>query len=310
MEIFVFADMDDVQSDRMREIAGEFPLHIRDYRGGSPKVDPAFLASEIVYGNVPPAWLPHSDSLRWVQLESVGFGEYRELDWGALGQTVTITNLAGFFSDPVAESALAGILALYRGVDRLTTLKSDKRWDGDSTRSKLRLLTGANVLLFGYGSIGQRVAELLAPFRCQLTCIGSDWTNEHLDGALASADVVVCAAPETDHTVGVFDKDRLAGMKSDALFVNFGRGSVVDENALVSALNSGSLGGAVIDVTTSEPLPDDHPLWDTPNTILSQHTGGGSNDETGRKIELFADNFRRFRSGQPLVGIVDFERGY
>ena len=116
--------------------------------------------------------------------------------------------------------------------------------------------------------------------------------------------------PETDATIGLFNAARLGLLKAGALFVNFGRGSVVDEDALAAALNSRAIGGAVIDVTLREPLPGGHPFWTAPNTILTQHTGGGTADEIDRKIDVFAENLARYRDGEPLVGIVDIERGY
>ncbi len=310
MDIFVSTDLNDAQIARMRELAGDDVLHIRGCYDDGADLEPAFAASEVVFGNVPASWLPRTASLRWMQLESVGFGEYRDLDWRALGDRITLTNLAGFFADPVAESALAGILALYRGIDRLVLLRGKKEWKGNPLRGELRTLKGANVVLFGYGAINRRLAELLAPYRCRTTRFGSDWTPARLDESLAAADIVVSAVPETDTTIGLFDKARLGLLKGGALFVNFGRGSVVDEDALAAALNSRGIGGAVIDVTLREPLPRDHPFWTEPNTILTQHTGGGTEDEIDRKIDVFADNLARYRDHRPLVGIVDFERGY
>jgi phosphoglycerate dehydrogenase-like enzyme len=310
MEIFVSAELNGAQIARMQEVAGDDILHMHGYYDDGANLEPAFAASEVAFGNVPASWLPLTASLRWVQLESVGFGEYRDLDWRELGDRITVTNLAGFFADPVAESALAGILALYRGIDRLVLLQGKRKWIGDPLRGELRTLRGAAVVLFGYGAINRRLAELLAPYGCHITYFGSDWTPARLEEALAMTDVVVSTVPETDATIGLFNAARLGLLKAGALFVNFGRGSVVDEAALAEALNNSEIGGAVIDVTLREPLPDGHPFWTAPNTILTQHTGGGTADETGRKIDLFAENLARYRDGEPLVGIVDFERGY
>lgn len=310
MEIFVSTDLNDTQIAHMREVAGDDVLHLHGCYDDDADLEQAFVTSEVVLGNVPASWLPRTASLRWIQLESVGFDEYRVLDWRALGDRITLTNLAGFFADPVAESALAGILALYRGIDRLVLLQGKKEWKGDPLRGELRTLTGADIVLFGYGTINRRLAELLAPYRCRITHFGSDWTPAQLDESLAVADIVVSAVPETDTTIGLFNKARLGLLKDGALFVNFGRGSVVDEDALAAALNIRAIGGAVIDVTMREPLPRDHAFWTTPNTILTQHTGGGTEDEIDRKIDVFANNLTRYRDGRPLIGIVDFKRGY
>jgi len=310
MEIFISGDLNDAQIAALRGIAGGDVLHIHGCIDADASLEPSFPRCEVVHGNVPPHWLAASPALRWVQLESVGFGEYAGLNWTELGERVTLTNLAGFFAEPVAESALAGILALYRGIDRLVSLRRTRDWQGDELRKELRTLEGANVVLFGYGSINRRLAELLGPFHCTILPSGSDWDRAALDGALAAADIVVSTAPDTATTRGVFGPKRLALLAETALFVNFGRGSVVDEDALADALGAGRLGGAVIDVTLDEPLPDDHRFWTCPNMIVTQHSGGGTKDEIDRKIDAFAANLARYRQGEPLVGTVDFARGY
>ena len=310
MDIFVCLHLTDPQVARLRDICATDTLHIHHGFSRDSAVEPSFAGCEVVFGNVPARWLPQSETLRWVQLESVGFGEYRGLDWADLGQRVTMTNLAGFFADPVAESALAGILALLRGVDRFVRLQAANEWVGSPLRAELDTLTGKTVVLFGFGSINRRLADLLQPFGCTLTSFGRDWAPDRLDDALSAADIVVSTVPETDETVGVFDAARLSLLKPSALFVNLGRGSVVDEDALAGRLRDGRLGGAVLDVTVREPLPETHPFWTCPNTILTQHTGGGTGDEIDRKIEHFAGNLARYRAGEPPVGIVDFGKGY
>jgi len=297
MDIFAALDLTDAQRARLASACAPDRLHVAGTDLGEETVADSFLASEVVFGNVPGGWLPRSAALRWVQLESVGFGEYRALDWATLGERVVMTNLAGFFADPVAETALAGILALGRGIDRLARLQSDRQWQGDPLRAELRTLAGASVVLFGRGSINRRLAELLRPFACTILTFGGDWREETLNAALRDADLVVSAVPETDATLNLFDGARLSLLKPTALFVNVGRGSAVDEEALAARLMDGRLGGAVLDVTRDEPLPAAHPLWACPNTILSQHPGGGTEDEIDRKIGHFAENLARYRAG-------------
>lgn len=310
MEIFVSADLTDPQLTRLQDHAGADTIHVHDYFSEDADIEPSFADCEVVFGNVPASWLMRSKAIRWMQLDSVGFDEYGDLEWRELGKDITVTNLAGFFAEPVAETALAGILALYRGIDRLVRLQSARDWQGERLRQGLHSLHGANVVLFGYGSINRRLAAILHPFGCNIIHFSRGWTAEQLDGALSEADIVVSAVPETNATIGLFDAARLSLLKPTALFVNLGRGSVVAEDALARRLREGRLGGAVIDVTSSEPLPHEHDFWTCPNLILTQHTGGGTEDEMDRKIETFAHNLARYRSGKPLVGIVDFEKGY
>lgn len=270
----------------------------------------AIGGAEIVFGNPEPDEIATAEQLRWVQLESVGFGEYLELDWENLKNEVTLTNLAGFFADPVAESALAGILALARGIDRLAVLQERREWVGDPLRTELRLIGGSRVTLLGRGSINRRLAELLGPFGAKVTLLGRDTASDRLDRELRVTDIFVAAVPDTPETRGLMDAGRIGNLPPSAVFVNLGRGSLVDEPALVKALASGQLAGAVLDVTENEPLAPDDPLWACPNTILTQHTGGGAEDEIDRKIDHFLANLARFRRGELLDGVVDMKRGY
>ena len=290
------------QQARLKEGAGDWSVSFQD--PSNPCDCP------VIFGNPEAEVVAANSALRWMQLESVGFGEYGDLDWSRTGGTAQVTNLAGFFADPVAETALAGILALGRGIDRLAILKQQAEWVGDPVREDLRLVKGKTVLLFGYGAINRRLADLLSPFGCEVAHFASDWTADALDAALAKADVVVATVPDMPATRGLFSEARLARMKAGAIFCNFGRGSLVDEQALAEALESGRLGGAVIDVTEDEPLPVNHPFWRCPNTIVTQHSGGGTTDELDRKIDVFLDNLARYRAGEPLVGLVDFAKGY
>lgn len=266
--------------------------------------------AEVVFGNIAPAWLEALPALKWLQLGSVGFGEYCEVLAGPVGDRLKATNLAGFFDDPVAESILAGLLALLRGIDRAVVLKGQAAWEGDGMRPSLALLKGARVVIFGHGAIGRRLAALLAPFGCRIDTFGSGWEADALDSALGEADIVAAIAPHTPATAGAFDAARLSRLKAGALLANFGRGSLIDETALAQALASGRLGGAVLDVTREEPLSPQNPLWQAPRLILTQHTGGGTGDERARKVGVFIDNLTRYKSGEPLVGLVDIVKGY
>lgn len=302
MDIRVYGEFSDRQFDRLKHGAGDLMLS-----RAAPDED---CDCAIVFGNPDPGTVARNERLRWLQLESVGFSEYAGLDWARGHGRIVVTNLAGFFAQPVAESALAGILALYRGIDRLARLQAERRWVGDRLRPALRLLGGAHVVLLGYGAINCRLEHLLSPFGCAVTPIARSHDAAALDAALAVADIVVCTVPATSATAGLFDAGRIARLPPHAVFCNFGRGSLVEEDALALALEDGRLAGAVLDVTQNEPLPVGHRFWTCPNLILTQHTGGGTQDEIDRKIDVFLDNLARFRAGRPLASIVDFSRGY
>ena len=301
MDIGLCACFSDEQVSRLRAAVRPDKLRI---------VGPdELLGCEVVFGNPAPEAIREGGPLRWLQLESVGFGEYADIACLKTG-SIRMTNLAGFFAEPVAESILAGILALYRGMDRLVSFKEQRRWVGDDLRPQIRTLRGASVVLFGYGSINRRLEALLQPFDCRLTRFSRRWDEGQLDAALADADVVISTVPGTSATASLFDARRLQCLSAGSVFCNFGRGSLVDENALADALEQGCLRGAVIDVTNEEPLPANHRFWNCPNLLLTQHTGGGSFDEMDRKIDFFLANLQRFRAGQSLESVIDPARGY
>lgn len=311
MKPFIFAHLD----DRARAlILATVPDAIFvDKQSAGAAEQRLFLDCDICFGNIPAAWIKGAN-LRWLQLESIGFEYYRDL--AAEMASVTVTNLNGMFAQPAAETALAGLLALYRGIDVLTLARQEQRWMSLEMRERMGLLAGQRALICGLGSIGGRIRDLLTAFGCQVssfarTAADADFhTLEELDAALGLVDIIVSALPNTAATTGIFDAARIARFAPGAIFVNVGRGSAVDEEALIAALNSERLGGAVLDVYRQEPLPPDHPLWFTPHTLLSQHTGGGYADELVDKTQFFLENLVRYRAGQPLHNIVDLAQGY
>jgi len=308
MNIFVCLPLKDNQLTRLRTSVASHELHYFPDAETNPKARTAFEVCAIGFGNPPGDWIAESTALRWVQLESVGFGEYAGLDWQILGKRLKLSNLAGFFSDPVAESILAGVLSHYRGIGRLSVLQTQHVWVGEALRPSLKTLKGASVVLFGKGAINRRVAELLAPFGCTITSFRRDWEASELRKALAKADIVICTVPDSSSTRGVFDRDLIETIKHGGMFVNFGRGSLVDENALAFAVETGRLSGAVIDVTNEEPLPPNHRFWKCANILLTQHTGGGTGDEIDRMIDFFLSNLKLFLSNKPPRNVVDFTK--
>lgn len=273
----------------------------------------AYQHAEVVFGNVPPEWLTQNDRLGFIQLYSAGINEYLPLDWGAPPlNRIVMANLRGFFGQPVAETAVAGLVALLRKMAELAVLQSRAEWVGGKLRPAMRLLHRQRALVLGAGAIGRQIARILGGYECDVTVVSRSQppTLADLDALLPQADVVLSALPETDETVGIFTKKRLDSMKPTAVLVNVGRGSAVDEPALIDALQAGRLAGAVLDVTAVEPLPPDSPLWRLPNVLLTQHTAGGYADEQADKVPVFLENLRRFRAGEVIENRIDFGKGY
>lgn len=271
------------------------------------------LEADILLGNPKPAdVLQKAMNLKWVQLHSTGFDIYQGIRIPAM-----VTNMKDYYAQPCAETVIAGIMSLYRGMDRFTLLKEQHQWLGYSVRSGLRLLRHKRVIILGAGSIGKHIHKILQAFDCDVRFFARSAkeavlrTPEQLLEAIPSADIIIGCLPGTEQTRGLFTTRMIHAMHSDAIFCNVGRGNLLeDENELVAALKEGKIGGAVLDVSAKEPLPADHPLWDCPNTVLSQHTGGGNKTEIEGILDFFLINFRRFKSGQPLLNMIQLEKGY
>ncbi|MCP1384024.1 D-2-hydroxyacid dehydrogenase [Runella salmonicolor] len=271
----------------------------------------AFQQSQVILGNPPAAWLaPAPPLLKYWQLDSAGFDGYKNLNL----PNVAVCNLADYFSIPCAETIVAGILAFYRGVDELTSLKAEKRWVGAPIRFRLNLLTGKRVVILGAGSIGQAVKKMLSGFDCSVQMVA----RSHPSASIHSPEELLVVLPQTDLVInclpgtakGFFTAQMIDALPTTAVFANVGRGTTVDEPALIAALQQKRLAGAVLDVTEVEPLPTENPLWDMPNVILTQHTGGGQASEDEGKIAFFVKNFQRFLNAQPLENQIDLTRGY
>ncbi|HYH56480.1 MAG TPA: D-2-hydroxyacid dehydrogenase [Anseongella sp.] len=277
-----------------------------------PDLEEEFAGAAYVYGNPPVGWLRGKDmGLRWIQLYSSGFSEYQ-----GLKGDIPVSNMHGYFARPCAETAVAGILALYRKIDDLTLLKSRKEWVGGALRPKMKLLQGKKVILLGSGTIAGAVAEILSGFRCRVDLYGRTHaaatvrSREELLRLLPQADIVVNTLPGTAETREFVSASLLKSMHPAAVFVNIGRGSTVDEPALIKALEEGWIGGAVLDVYAEEPLPPSSRLWNSPNTILTQHTGGGSEEEEKGRLSFFLENLNRVMTGGTPLNLVDLRKGY
>ena len=310
MKVYSYQKLNEQQQERLLRIQGVEQACF--FNGNENETNPPvdFLDSSICFGNPPAEWLKHADQLKWIQLISVGFGEY--LPYAELIQQkdLKITNLKGFFGVPVAESILGGIFSLYRQLNQLGQLQTQRKWAGDDLRESLNTLMGRKIVLIGRGAIHQQLVAYLAPFQCEISMFGSDYKAAELDQALQQADILVCTVPATPQTNNILDPVRLALLPKHAIFLNFGRSNIVDTPAMIQMLKTDQLAGAVLDVTDDEPLSPNDPLWTTPNLLLTQHTSGGMPQETDRKLDFFDNNLQRFRKLEELINEIDLSKGY
>ena len=274
----------------------------------------ALAEADVALGAFPPELLASASRLRWIQFLAVGIDAYRSGPWPTLGGRLICTNLRGVFAEPMAQSVLSGVLAFERGIGEALRLQPTRDWQKDRLHAEARVLRGAQVLLLGGGSVGNRVRELLAPFGCTFTTYartsGDIHTPAELDGALPRADIVCAALPDTPATRDLLDARRIGLLKRGAVLLNVGRGSLIDEAALAQALHAGALRGALLDVTRQEPLPPEDPLWRCPRLILTQHSAAGSHDELSVAVDFFGQNLSHYRAGGALMNVIDWQRGY
>lgn len=216
-----------------------------------------------------------------------------------------LTTSSGASAPPIAGTVMLYLLALSRNLPGWLRSQSAHEW----SPAPFRELDGQRIVVVGYGPIGQEVVRLATAFRMDPVIVRRAAHGDEpcpvrplsdLVGAVSDADAVVVALPLAPETRGVVTADVIASMPSTCVFVNVGRGELVDQAALVDALATGRLGGAGLDVFDPEPLPPDDALWDLPNVIISPHNSGSSDGTSKRVAEIFLDNLGRFVRNEPL----------
>jgi phosphoglycerate dehydrogenase-like enzyme len=254
--------------------------------------------------------------LRWVHATSAGAGEVVRaagLPPEAL-ERVTVTTSSGVHAIPLAEFAILGLLAIAKELPRFAEDQRARDWP--ELRRPLRELDGQTLFLVGLGEIGRETARLAKAFGMRTVGIRRsrkpppDHVDEvHGPDRLAElagrADAMVVSLPLTEETAGMIDRATIERLPPGCIFVNVGRGGVVDEPALVEALRERRIAGAVLDVFATEPLPQDSPLWDLPNVVVTPHAVAVSARENERIVELFVANLRRYLDGEPMAKVVE-----
>lgn len=293
-------------------LSSEYTIYFGSDYADKNEAKKVFETADYLLGNPPIDWFDSKpDNLKFWQLDSAGFDQYSSLD---LNENIKVANMGNWFARPCAETIVGGVLALYRGIDTLTLLKQKSEWIGAKLRTELRILYQQNAIILGAGTIGQSVNAILKGFGCNTHLLARTspeatlHSREDLFNELPHADLVVNTLPGTAfHFV---DQGFFAAMKEHSVYASVGRGSTTDEAALVEALNSKHLDGAVLDVTEIEPLPNESPLWKMENVILTQHTGGGRREEHLGKVDLFLNNIFAIENGSAVIDEVDLNKGY
>lgn len=256
--------------------------------------------------------MKHCVRLKWFQTMWAGTDEYE--GEGILPEGILLTSASGSNRRSVAEHMLASLLALCRKLPTYRDSQRSHRWEDEGS---MKTLLDSTVLVVGAGNIGSTFAGMCQALGAHTIGLkrtvngpvaGFDqvWPMEQLDELLPQADMVALTLPHNAQSAGLMNADRIARMKDDAILMNAGRGTAVDQDALAQAMRNGKLWGAALDVTVPEPLPADSPLWDIPNLLLTPHVAGGMRLELTRRtcIQMAQDNLRRYLAGEPLKNRV------
>lgn len=275
--------------------------------------DPAVLAADIVFGQPHLELLRSAENLKWIQISSAGFTRYDTPEFREFVNLrgIVVTNSSKVYARACAEHVFSFMLANSRMQPQALASRAPNgspEWLG--LRSGCRSLHGQSAVILGYGVIAKHLVKLLAPFDMRVTAMrrqprGDEGlpvvTAADLSAALAEADHVIDILPDNAASRRFVNDALFSAMKPGAVFHNIGRGTTVDQDALVSALRSGKLSAAWLDVTDPEPLPDNHPLRLEENCFITPHIAGGHHAEDETLAAHFLENLRRYLAGEALV---------
>jgi D-2-hydroxyacid dehydrogenase (NADP+) len=260
--------------------------------------------------------------IKWVHSTAAGVSQLMYPELRESG--IVLTNPSGIFSPPMAEHTMGLMVAMARNFPDSVRFQDRSEWGQRQISGPLGPLTELNgqlLLIVGYGSIGRELARRARAFDMRVWGVNRSGKGDanhvekivnvtQLDSMLPDADYIVIAAPETHETQHLIGAAQIAKMKPSARLINIGRGSLLDETALVRALQTKALRGAALDVTGKEPLPADSPLWKAPNLFITPHTSGVSDRLWQKETKLLMDLLERWFDGRDLFNLVDLSRGY
>ena len=275
--------------------------------------DPSLPTADVAFGQPDAKQCMALPKLRWVEVTTAGYTRYDtpEFQEAFRARGAAFSNVSTVFADPCAQHVLAMMLAFGRQLlpsyrDQIT----DRSWHYEKRRYDSRLLNGQTVVMLGFGAIGKRLAAMLAPYDMKLIAVRRSVhaesgvrivPEEQISSVLGEADHIINILPDNASTRGYVNARRLACCKPGARFYNVGRGTTVDDRALLEALKSGRIGMAYLDVFEPEPLAKDQAYWDAPNCYVTPHTAGGHHNQDERIVEHFLSNLAAFQRGEPMV---------
>lgn len=312
-----------IDADHVEQLRRRFPhvtfLHSTTREADVELADTADAAFAL---NLSKEAIARATALKWVHCSGHAVGHFPLSELAARG--ILVTNSRGVQAVPIAEHVMACLLALARRLPETLRDQQQSQWRPNELLGDASpwLLSGRTVGILGVGTIGQAVAARAHAFGMRVVGMRRNTARDTPEGfdlilgpadkdrLLDLADVVVLAAPLTDETMLLLDANALARMKPGAIVINVARGQLVDENALADAIEAGRLGGAALDVFTTEPLPPQSRLWSLPNVIVTPHNSGFRAGHFDAVVDLFTENLTRFEHGLELLNVVDVRTGY
>jgi len=281
--------------------------------------DAQLAECEILFGSVSQQIMQKMSNLKWVHTQTAGVDGLLKQE-NTLPESILLTNSSGAYGVSIGEHMLLVTLMLLRNAAAYVMQQKEHGWQRLGLAGNMY---NCRVAVIGMGDIGGRYAYLCHTMGASVCGVVRNsraekppyidelFTTGGIDEAIQDADIVALALPGTNETAGILSHQRFAKMKKSALVVNVGRGSAIDQDALVEFLQNGHLGGAALDVTTPEPLPAGHPLWDIPNVVITPHiSNGGRGNTTGFIVEKFVRYLKDYQEGRPFARVVDRKAGY
>lgn len=281
----------------------------------------AVPGADALLGYCDAAILAAATKVRWIQTFNAGVENCVTLP-EVRDRAIIVTNMQRALGPAMAEHGIAMLLALSRHLDTYIVRGTEGRWDrSPGPGAPIQIVAGKTLLVAGLGGIGTEVARRAHALGMHVIATrasgrpGPDFVEyvgkpEELHALAARADAVISALPLTDDTRGLFDAGFFAALKPGAYFINLGRGQSVVTDDLLAALRSGRVAGAGLDVTDPEPLPADHPMWRMQRVIITPHMSASSDTDSDTRALIVRENLRRWQAGEPLLSVVDIERGY
>lgn len=311
---YPFAEEDIAEFRRIAAAGGHAVIH------ASSEEEALSVAPEIevILGHFLPAVCAAAPHLRWVQSFSAGMDKFL---FPAMAERddVMLSNMAGMYAPQGAEHAWAFLLCMARGLIPAWEQKKQHRWQAGSVVE----ITGMTLGIIGMGGFGLEMVKRAAGYDMTILAVDpvrtdvpagvaelKPATEENIHSLLGRADVVMTACPRTPETYHLISHEELALMKPTAYLINVTRGGIIDEDALVAALEAGQIAGAALDVTENEPLPAQSPLWDAPNLLLTPHRAGASQHRPQVTVRFFQEQLARYLAGERPRNVIDKRRGY